>query len=49
MICEIDIFLMPNALIPMGMPSLMKDFSYKISTETFEAAAPSNSNWQGLL
>lgn len=37
-------FLMPNALIPMRMPSLMKDFSYMISAETFEAAAPGNSN-----
>lgn len=33
----------------MRMSSSMKDFSYTISTETFEAAAPGNSNWQGLL
>lgn len=37
-------FLMPKALIPMRMPSLMKNLSYMISTETFEAAAPGNSN-----
>lgn len=35
---------MPNALIPMRMPSLTKDFSYMISTEKFEPAAPGNSN-----
>lgn len=35
---------MPNALIPMRIPSLMKDFSYMISTEKFESAVSRKSN-----
>lgn len=35
---------MPNALIPMRISSLMKDFSYMISTEKLESAASRKSN-----
>lgn len=48
MICEIYIY-MCGKCFNNTYENAFFDFSYMISAETFEAAAPGSSNWQGLL